>query len=333
MTGNTPGQGLDVVAPPSAAVAPPGYYMLFLLNDDGVPSVARWIKLEPGSNQPTEPAGSSGANASVDVSRASGRRALRRRGRVSFQVGVDQATTVDLSVRLSSASWTRHPDDEHVRGRVRRGRLPDGAGAVPEAERSPPGLARQAPRRVLVRLRSSLRGRRTEKGPVRGPCVPKGRAARKSIPGPSVLQVLWLSIGTWMRRDLSLSRDTNTRFRIRLQLIALCGGNLASLESEQALAYPGRPARIGCARVRYLITGGLGLHRRQADRRALGPRRDRADRDRRRQRRPSASGRRPSSSRATSATGSAIQGPARAATRSTAWSTSPSSSTRSATRR
>ena len=41
------GQGVDVVAPPSASVAPPGYYMLFLLNDAGVPSVASWVRLDP----------------------------------------------------------------------------------------------------------------------------------------------------------------------------------------------------------------------------------------------------------------------------------------------
>ena len=41
------GQGVDVAAPPSANVAPPGYYMLFLINKDGVPSVADWVKIDP----------------------------------------------------------------------------------------------------------------------------------------------------------------------------------------------------------------------------------------------------------------------------------------------
>ncbi len=41
------GQGVDVLAPPSSAVAPPGYYMLFLLNDAGVPSVASWVRIDP----------------------------------------------------------------------------------------------------------------------------------------------------------------------------------------------------------------------------------------------------------------------------------------------
>ncbi len=48
------GQGLDVAAPPSSRVAPPGYYMLFLINEDGVPSVADWVRIDPlAPDQPT----------------------------------------------------------------------------------------------------------------------------------------------------------------------------------------------------------------------------------------------------------------------------------------
>lgn len=50
--------GLDVLAPPSAGVAPPGWYMLFVLNAEGVPSVARWVHVEkppPGSDPPDPP--------------------------------------------------------------------------------------------------------------------------------------------------------------------------------------------------------------------------------------------------------------------------------------
>ena len=49
-----PGQGVDVLSPPSDAAAPPGYYMLFLLNEDGVPSEASWIRIDPTApDQPT----------------------------------------------------------------------------------------------------------------------------------------------------------------------------------------------------------------------------------------------------------------------------------------
>ncbi|MEZ0095601.1 galactose oxidase-like domain-containing protein [Streptacidiphilus sp. EB129] len=45
ITGRNGGQ-LTLQTPPLAAAAPPGYYMLFLLDAAGVPSVAKWIKLE-----------------------------------------------------------------------------------------------------------------------------------------------------------------------------------------------------------------------------------------------------------------------------------------------
>lgn len=38
-------RGIDVIAPPSPNVAPPGFYMLFTLSSDGVPSKAAWIQL------------------------------------------------------------------------------------------------------------------------------------------------------------------------------------------------------------------------------------------------------------------------------------------------
>ena len=38
--------GVTLTAPASPELATPGYYMLFLLNDQGVPSVAKWVKLE-----------------------------------------------------------------------------------------------------------------------------------------------------------------------------------------------------------------------------------------------------------------------------------------------
>ena len=41
------GRGVELAAPASANAAPPGYYMLFVLNGAGVPSVAKWIRLDP----------------------------------------------------------------------------------------------------------------------------------------------------------------------------------------------------------------------------------------------------------------------------------------------
>jgi hypothetical protein len=50
----TAGTGLlNVTAPPTGNIAPPGYYMLFLLNRAGVPSVARFVKI--GVAVPNQP--------------------------------------------------------------------------------------------------------------------------------------------------------------------------------------------------------------------------------------------------------------------------------------
>lgn len=43
------GNQLTLQTPLLAAAAPPGYYMLFLLDATGVPSVAKWVKLEPAT--------------------------------------------------------------------------------------------------------------------------------------------------------------------------------------------------------------------------------------------------------------------------------------------
>jgi Domain of unknown function (DUF1929)/Glyoxal oxidase N-terminus/IPT/TIG domain len=49
----TAGSGtLTVTAPPNANIAPPGYYMLFLINNQGVPSVASFVLLDGSSSVP-----------------------------------------------------------------------------------------------------------------------------------------------------------------------------------------------------------------------------------------------------------------------------------------
>jgi hypothetical protein len=50
----TAGSGvLNVTAPPNGNIAPPGYYMLFILNSLGVPSVAQFVQLTPApADQP-----------------------------------------------------------------------------------------------------------------------------------------------------------------------------------------------------------------------------------------------------------------------------------------
>jgi len=41
----TNGATLSVSGPPNSNVAPPGYYMLFLINKSGTPSLASWVQV------------------------------------------------------------------------------------------------------------------------------------------------------------------------------------------------------------------------------------------------------------------------------------------------
>ena len=52
----TAGSGvLNAIAPPTSSIAPPGYYLLFILNSSGVPSVGQFVQLSltPNDQPPT----------------------------------------------------------------------------------------------------------------------------------------------------------------------------------------------------------------------------------------------------------------------------------------
>ena len=51
------GNTLSLTTPPNGSIAPPGYYMLFLLDSAGVPSKARFIQLTPNSYSLVPPSG------------------------------------------------------------------------------------------------------------------------------------------------------------------------------------------------------------------------------------------------------------------------------------
>ncbi len=52
-----PGEaGVVLTSPPDPSVAPPGWYMLFAIDSRGVPSVARWIRLDPAAPEVPAPA-------------------------------------------------------------------------------------------------------------------------------------------------------------------------------------------------------------------------------------------------------------------------------------
>ena len=65
---------LDVTAPPNGNIAPPGYYMLFLINNNGVPSVAPFVLLNsspppppPNPTSITPTSGSTGGGTPVTI--------------------------------------------------------------------------------------------------------------------------------------------------------------------------------------------------------------------------------------------------------------------------
>jgi hypothetical protein len=43
----TPSVGGFTATAPTSTVAPPGYYMLFVLTADGIPSTAKWVHVGP----------------------------------------------------------------------------------------------------------------------------------------------------------------------------------------------------------------------------------------------------------------------------------------------
>src|SRR5712692_7522949 len=66
----TVGSGvLNVTGPPNGNIAPPGYYMLFILNTAGVPSVATFVQVSPAATDqpPTGTITSPGSNQTIGV--------------------------------------------------------------------------------------------------------------------------------------------------------------------------------------------------------------------------------------------------------------------------
>jgi len=81
---------LNVTAPPNGNIAPPGYYMLFVLNSAGVPSVATFVRLSPTNQPPTATITSPAGNVTINPG-----------GSVSFA-----GTGTDSDGTISAYSWT-----------------------------------------------------------------------------------------------------------------------------------------------------------------------------------------------------------------------------------
>ena len=114
-----------LTSPSDPSVAPPGWYMLFVLDARGVPSVARWIQLDPNAPAIAAPAAQAAAPATVapgvSATTAADRRAPRLRVRgvratlrgrtlaVRLRLTSDERATLTASLGPARARTTLRP--------------------------------------------------------------------------------------------------------------------------------------------------------------------------------------------------------------------------------
>jgi hypothetical protein len=114
--------GINLVAPPSTAVAPPGWYMLFVLDADGTPSEARWVQFKPQAwtppPPPPEPTPTAtptptptpvppAADTKPPKLQARLLRPARRRGPARLKLTLDEAGSVRVSARAGGKRTRR----------------------------------------------------------------------------------------------------------------------------------------------------------------------------------------------------------------------------------
>ena len=90
---------LNVTAPPNGNIAPPGYYMLFIVNSAGVPSIASFVQLTAAFSLSATPASRTvlpGASTSYTVT-------------VSAETGITDTVSFSVSGLPSGASATFSP--------------------------------------------------------------------------------------------------------------------------------------------------------------------------------------------------------------------------------
>jgi Domain of unknown function (DUF1929) len=108
------GGGVRLTAPPSSNVAPPGYYMLFLVDSAGVPSVARFVRLStsaPASGGAASPGGAAGTAPALLVPKARtvlaplAPRSYWREGFENPLLGIPNAARVGAAYTGRKALW------------------------------------------------------------------------------------------------------------------------------------------------------------------------------------------------------------------------------------
>ena len=165
--------GLNLTAPANADIAPPGYYMLFVINSDGVPSVARWVRIGtpdpngggtlPPETTPTpapaipQPAARPAIRTAVEWLRVTSRQSFRKKGYVVAYLGLAQNdSTINASLLLTSGHSSRAKSQVLAKTIMRKQR----AGTVKLVVRLSAAQRRllTARQRVILRVRVSAPG-------------------------------------------------------------------------------------------------------------------------------------------------------------------------------
>ncbi len=163
--------GLVVTSPPDPSVAPPGWYMLFALDARGVPSLARWIQLDPGAPE-------------IAAARAAHRR-VAAPGAAGRDLGGRPPRPAAAGAPVARDAARAHPHRDAAREERRAGAA---VGAPGPARARPAPCAPGRPATVVLRARD---GRAAAAQRARRPGRPRRRGQpRDPAPGDSPPQGL-----------------------------------------------------------------------------------------------------------------------------------------------
>ena len=145
------GVGVDVRAPSGPGAAPPGYYMLFVFDNAGTPSVARWVRVGADAPAPARAPGpgrrlavpSARAARWTAPPRASTLKLTRRGRRLALRIGLSEPGRADVELRARRAPRQAHAE---LPGRAAHGHGDAPArGEAPARDRPRPRHRRQPP--------------------------------------------------------------------------------------------------------------------------------------------------------------------------------------------
>ena len=145
------GGGLDVRMPAAAAIAPPGYYMLFVIDSDGTPSEARWVHVLAAGEASAERGGVTPATVSGPWPGATGRSCVNPDGSRRIEPDPAPAATDPPAPGPTST------------GQANTGQANDGQANAGQANPLPPAGAAKLPAKLaLHRAAIDRKNRRLE---------------------------------------------------------------------------------------------------------------------------------------------------------------------------